>query len=98
MEQSTLWFVYESSSLSNCTKMEAEIYKYGKELILHKLVDEKDKMSVVHALRAKQEELAYANPRWKRVDIRLNDGGDISWLHVGPTSCFNFRKVKGSYD
>ena len=98
MEQNNLWFVYESYSLSNCTKMEAEIYNYGKQLILHKLVGEGDMENAAEALRAKQEELAAENPRWKRVEIKLNNSGDIAWLHVGPTSSFSIRKVKGIYN
>ena len=71
------------------------------------IIDESQRNDVVAALRDKADELAAANPKWKRSEISLHDdtcGGaylgrkaSIYWLRVDGETILTIKKSKGKF-
>ena len=71
------------------------------------IIDEYHRNDVVAALQQKADELATANPKWKRSEISLGDDtcsgaylgrkASIYWLRVDNETILTIKKAKGKF-
>ena len=105
-QETTLCFI---TYVGNCggTAMEKAIKEFAHKEYEDTIIDEYQLNDVVAAIQNKVEELAAANPKWKRSKISLGDntcGGaylgmraTIYWLRVGGETILTIKKAKGKF-
>ena len=105
-QETTLCFI---KYVGNCggTAMEKAIKEFAHKEYEDTIIDEYQRNDVVAALQNKVEELAAANPKWKRSKISLGDntcGGaylgmraTIYWLCVDGETILTIKKAKGKF-
>ncbi len=101
----TLLFVAYTGTLAG-TAMAKAIKEYACKNFQDTIIDEPQRIDVVEALQQYVEELAIANPKWKRSKISIHDdtcGGaflcraKIYWLRVDGETVLTMKKVNGNY-
>lgn len=92
------WFVYSYYALSGRPKMEAELMRKARILLLYRIVYEGDFKSVVNELNSCQDLIIEQNKRLKRVEIEFvhGPGGDHAWLNIGAQH-LSLQRVKGYF-
>lgn len=104
-QETTLCFI---TYVGNCggTAMEKAIKEFAHKEYEDTIIDEYQLNDVVAAIQNKVEELAAANPKWKRSEISLHDntcGGaymgqpTVYWLRVGSETILTIKKSKGKF-
>ncbi|MBQ9296809.1 MAG: hypothetical protein IJ204_06385 [Paludibacteraceae bacterium] len=105
-QETTLCFI---TYVGNCggTAMEKAIKEFAHKEYEDTIIDEYQRNDVVAALQQKADELAAANPKWKRSKISLGDntcGGaylgmraTIYWLRVDNETILTIKKAKGKF-
>ena len=88
------------------TAMAKAIKAFARKEFQNTLIDEYQRDDVMEALKQHAQELASANPKWKRSEISLHDdtyGGAfmhqarIYWLRVDGETVLTMRKASGNY-
>lgn len=101
----TLLFVAYTGTTAG-TAMAKAIKEYAREEFEDTIIDELQHKDVLETLQQLAEDLAIANPKWKRSKITISDdtcGGaylgraKIYWLRVDDETVLTMRKVKGNY-
>ena len=104
-QETTLCFI---TYVGNCggTAMEKAIKEFAHKEYEDTIIDEYQLNDVMAAIQNKVEELAAANPNWKRSEISLRDntcGGaymgqpNVYWLRVGSETILTIKKSKGKF-
>lgn len=105
-QETTLCFI---TYVGNCggTAMEKAIKEFAHKEYEDTIIDEYQLNDVVAAIQNKVEELAAANPKWKRSKISLGDntcGGaylgmraTIYWLRVDNETILTIKKSNGKF-
>ena len=104
-QETTLCFI---TYVGNCggTAMAKAIKEFAHKEYEDTIIDEYQRNDVVAALQQKADELATANPNWKRSKISLGDntcGGaylhpaSIYWLRVDGETILTIKKAKGKF-
>ena len=104
-QETTLCYIKYVGTQSG-TAMAKAVKSYAHEMYDNTIIDEYQRNDVVAALRDKADELAAANPKWKRSEISLHDntcGGaylhpaSIYWLRVDGETILTIKKAKGKF-
>ena len=104
-QETTLCYIKYVGTQSG-TAMAKAVKSYAHEMYDNTIIDEYQRNDVVESLKKHAEELAAANPRWKRSEISLGDdthGGaflgqaTIYWLRVGGETILTIKKAKGKF-
>ena len=105
-QETTLCFIMYIGTHGG-TAMAKEIKEFAQKEYDDTIIDEYQRNDVVAALQQKADELAAANPKWKRAKISLGDntcGGaylgmraTIYWLRVDNEAILTIKKSKGKF-
>lgn len=105
-QETTLCFI---TYVGNCggTAMAKAVKEFAHKEYEDTIIDEYQRNDVVAALQNKVEELAAANPKWKRSKISLGDDtcrgaylgrkASIYWLRVDNETILTIKKAKGKF-
>lgn len=101
----TLLFVTYTGTSAG-TAMAKAIKEYARKEFEDTIIDEPQHKDVLETLLQLAEDLATANPKWKRSKISIHDntcGGaylcliNVYWLRVDGETVLTMRKAKGNY-
>ena len=98
IDTSADYFCYDGYTTAGRPKMEAALYDYAKQLILHRTISGSDINDLTAVIMARQAELAELHHNWRPVEIRYSDGMDgLIWFYIGE-SHVTLRKIAGRFE